>query len=85
MRWCAQNGSPMTDLHVEVVDDEIIVSLPGASYQVTYRKNIADKSGLRATSRSGRWEPGTSMTLAEFHGRAWEAANDKARKLGWIV
>jgi hypothetical protein len=78
----------MTDalkgLHVEVVDKEIIVTLAGASYRVVYRKP-ADKPWLMATSRSGRWEPGTSMTLAEFHARAWGAANDKARKLGWIV
>jgi hypothetical protein len=26
------------DLHLEVVDDEIIVTLPGASYTVTYHK-----------------------------------------------
>jgi hypothetical protein len=25
------------------------------------------------------------MTQAEFHARAWKAANDKARELGWIV
>jgi hypothetical protein len=25
------------------------------------------------------------MTQAEFHGRAWRLANDKARERGWIV
>jgi len=25
------------------------------------------------------------MTLSEFLARAWKAANDKARELGWIV
>jgi hypothetical protein len=71
----------MTDawgsLHVEVRGDEITVSLPGASYRVVYRKSAADKSGLRATSRSGRWEDGTLMTQAEFNARAWAAANEK--------
>jgi len=75
----------MSDVRVEVRGNEIIVSLPGSSYQVTYRKNIVDKSGLRATSRSGRWEKGTPITQAEFYAQAWEAANNKARKLGWIV
>jgi hypothetical protein len=27
----------------------------------------------------------TTITQAEFHTRAWKAANAKARKLGWIV
>jgi hypothetical protein len=26
-----------------------------------------------------------AMTLSEFLARAWKAANDKARELGWIV
>ena len=30
-------------------------------------------------------DPQASMTLSEFLGRAWWAANDKARDLGWIV
>jgi hypothetical protein len=46
---------------------------------------LPEKSGLIATSRSGRWEKGTPMTQAEFYAQASEAANDKARKLGWIV
>ena len=28
---------------------------------------------------------GATMAQAEFHGRAWKLANDKARELGWIV
>lgn len=26
-----------------------------------------------------------SITIAEFHARAWRLANEKARELGWIV
>jgi hypothetical protein len=78
----------MTDrdsLYVEVHGDEIIVTLPGTSYRVVYRKPSPGNSGLMATSRSGRWEQGTTITQAEFHARAWKAAEDKARKLRWIV
>ena len=72
------------NLRIEVRDDEIVVTLPGTSYRAVYHKP-ADKPGLIATFRSGRWEQGTSMTRAEFHARAWKLANDKARELGWIV
>ena len=33
----------------------------------------------------GREDQGAPMTQAEFHARAWKAANAKARELGWIV
>ena len=72
------------DLHVEVQGEEMAISLPGTSFEVVYHKR-ADKPLLMATSRTGRWEKGTPMTQAEFYARAWKAANDKARELGWIV
>ena len=71
------------NLRIEVRDDEIVVTLPGTSYRAVYHKP-ADKPGLIATFRSGRWEQGTPMTQAEFHARAWRAANIKARELGWL-
>jgi hypothetical protein len=77
----------MTDNHglnVEVQGEEIVITLPGTSFKVAYHKP-ADKPGLMTTSRSGRWEKGTPMTQAEFYARAWKAAHDKARELGWIV
>jgi len=72
------------DLHVEVPGDCIIVTLPGSGYSVTYYK-VADGPELVAEWHSGRTEHGAPMTQAEFHARAWKAANDKARELGWIV
>ncbi len=80
-----ENGMIDRDnLHVEVSGGEIVITLPGTSYRAVYHKP-ADKPGLIATSRSGRWEQGTPMTQAEFNARAWQAANDKARELGWFV
>ena len=72
------------NLRIEVRADEIVVTLPGTSYRAVYHKP-ADKPGLIAAFRSGRWEQGTPMTQAEFHARAWRAANIKARELGWIA
>jgi hypothetical protein len=71
------------DLHVEVQADDIIVTLPGTDYAVTYYR--ATPRELLAKSHAGRTDHGSPMTQAEFHARAWKLANDKARELGWIV
>jgi hypothetical protein len=73
------------DLHVEVQGDNIIVTLPGTSYVLTYYRSAAFPQQLITKSHSGHEEEGTPMTQVEFHARAWTAANDKARELGWIV
>jgi hypothetical protein len=78
----------MTDawgsLHLEVVDDEIVVTLPFTSYTVTYYKP-AKSPQLLAKRIASRDDPGSAMTLSEFLARAWRAANNKARELRWIV
>lgn len=72
------------DLLVEVVDDEIIITVPGSHYSVTYYK--PEKSPqLLARRISDTDDRRIAMTLSEFLARAWRLANDKARELGWIV
>ena len=71
-------------LLVNVVDGEIIVTLPSSSYRATYCKP-ADSSHLNLTDLSFEIDPRAPMLLAEFLGLAWKLANDKARELGWIV
>ncbi|MGH6803066.1 MAG: hypothetical protein ACREC3_06835 [Methyloceanibacter sp.] len=72
------------DLHVAVVHDEIVVSLPQSHYSVTYFK--PDNSpGLLARCISARDDPHVAMRVSEFLAAAWRLANDKARELGWIV
>ena len=73
------------DLGVEVQGDEIVVTLPGTSYVVTYYRAAAFPQQLLTKSHSGRANEGAPMTQAEFHARAWKAASHKARELGWIV
>jgi hypothetical protein len=77
--------SPESALHVEVLDDEIVITLPGTSYAVTYYRAAAFPQRLLTKSHSGGKDHDAPMTQAEFHGRAWRLANDKARELGWIV
>lgn len=74
-------AQPMTDpdLLVEVVDDEIIITVPGSHYSVTYYK--PEKSPqLLARRISDTDDRRVAMTLSEFLARAWRLANDKARE-----
>jgi hypothetical protein len=68
---------------VQVDGDELIVFLPGTDYIATFYR--ATPSELLAKSHAGHEVGDAPMTCAEFQGRAWRAANNKARELGWIV
>ena len=72
---------PPGELRIQVIDDELIVSLPQSSYAVTYYKP-ANSLQLLARRIPMEDDPRVPMTLSEFLGRAWWAANDKARELG---
>jgi hypothetical protein len=71
------------DLYVEVQGGDIVVTLPGTNFMVTYFKP-ADTSHIIARPN---WtgDPDASIELGEFLEQAWTLANDKARELGWIV
>jgi hypothetical protein len=72
------------DLHIEVLHNEITVTMPGTKYTVTYYKPKNSRI-LLARRPSSTDDQRTSVTLSEFLGSAWWVANDKARELGWIV
>ena len=65
-------------LRVRVVNDEIVVTLPGYHYAVTYSKSSARNSPPTDDLR-------ITMKKSEFLAKAWKLANAKARDLGWIV
>ena len=74
------------DMSVEVQGDDIVVTLPGTSYVVTYYRAAAFPQQLLTKSHSGREDEGAPMTQAEFHARAWiRSQRQGARALGWIV
>ena len=73
------------DLRLQVQGDEIVVSLPGTNYVVTYYRAAAFPQELLTKSHSGREVENAPMTQAEFHARAWKAARRNARALWWIV
>jgi hypothetical protein len=72
------------DLIVNLVDDEIIVTLPGTSYTVTFYKP-ADLPQLLAKGFPVKDDRGAPVTHAEFLVSAWRLGNAKARALGWNV
>jgi hypothetical protein len=73
-----------SQLRVAVRGDEIIVTLPGYTYSVTYYKPEGSH-GLLAKDMTAANDLRIPMTAAEFLTQAWKRANDKARELGWIV
>ena len=75
---------PWGRLRLDVVDDEIIVSISGTSYSVTYYKR-ANSPQLVAKNISHTDDLRIPITLSDFLSRAWGVANDRARELGWIV
>ena len=71
-------------LRIDVVDDEIVVTLPGTSYSVTYYK-LPNSPQLLAKRIANQDDPRVPMRLSEFLARAWRIGNDKAREMGWSV
>lgn len=80
----AKPATAMTELEIEVQDGDITVTLPGTSYTVTYYKP-KNSPQLLAKRIASKDDPGVALTLSEFLARPWQAANNKARGLGWIV
>jgi len=78
--------SDPSELYVEVRAEEIIVVVPHSTYAATYCRS-KDSSSLLLTQVSSpdKNDPRSTQTPAQFLGLAWQAANDKARELGWIV
>jgi hypothetical protein len=70
--------------YVDVAGNDILVTLQGTSYAVTYFKRRGSP-GLFAKDIVHQDDPRIPMTSAEFLAGAWKLANDKARELGWIV
>jgi hypothetical protein len=67
-----------------VKDKELIVTLPGSNYAVTYFKRYGSP-GLLAKNIVQKDNPRLPQTAAQFLAKAWKLANEKARQLGWIA
>jgi hypothetical protein len=77
-------GDAMQDnrVRVDVRDDSIIVTIPGSSFRTAFFK-AQNEPGIYQSSLihiDKEWP----LSRDEFEKLAWEAANEEARKLGWI-
>jgi hypothetical protein len=70
------------ELHLVVTTGGIVVTMPGTDFVVGYRK-VKETPGLTVSHLHD--DPDASIKQAEFLARAWSAANDRARELGWIA
>jgi hypothetical protein len=70
---------------VEVLDDEILVTMPGTSFSVVYEKTKNNR--LIASSFSGKkvQDERSMVSFPRFLSLAWTAANERAKEIGWIV
>jgi hypothetical protein len=70
-----------SNLRVEVEGTSIFVAIRGTCLRARYRRQEAP---WLATDEYGPDDPDAPMTMAEFRSLAWTAANETARRLGWI-
>jgi len=75
---------PEPQLRVRIVNDEIVVSLPGFHYSATYYKPF-NAPQLVERNIPITDDPRIGMKMSEFVVKARKLANEKARELGWIM
>ena len=75
--------SPEPKLRAQVVGDDIIVTLPGSHYSVTYYKPY-NSPQLLAKRIPDTVDLRIPMTVSEFLPKAWRLANDEGARLGRV-
>jgi hypothetical protein len=65
-------------LIVEMIDDQIVVTMPGTYLLAAYRKSE------NAASLVARFIQDAAIPRSEFVARSWKLALAKAKQLGWI-
>ena len=75
----------MQDLHIEVRDQDIVVTMPETSFRVVYRKPNREPQLVARLFDYFQHDQKGPITRAEFIAKALKLANDKARELGWIA
>jgi hypothetical protein len=69
-------------VEVDVEGDMLIAWLPGTTYRAIYFRSPARKNLTQAKQMNV--DKSAPITNKEFEALAWEAANAKARELGWL-
>jgi hypothetical protein len=69
-------------LVVEMIGDQIVVTMPGTRFLAAYRKRERAAALAASFLQDDRHAP---LPRAEFVARSWRLALAKARELGWIA
>ena len=69
------------ELIVEMIDDQIVVTMSGTLFLAAYRKRQGVAALAAHFLQDDRHAP---IPRAEFVARSWRLALAKARELGWI-
>ena len=72
------------DLHVEVEGGDIMVTLPGTSYAVTYYK-LANSPQLQGRHLPDQVDRRSPISQAAFVGKAWRARRRQSARVGGVV
>ena len=70
------------EIKVEIEGDVIVASLPGTSYRALFFLSPDKRRLIQAEQLSVNKK--APIYHEEFEAMAWEAANAKARELGWL-
>src|SRR6478672_11428024 len=77
-------GMVMSELELHVQDEQIIVNMPETRLTMTYQAS-SDAPWLIELPFWTCDDRTAPISVNDFRGRAWQAANKKARELGWIA
>ena len=72
------------DLHVQARANDIVVTMPGTSLRVVYRRPHRGSQLVAKLDYFQDQQKGP-ITRTEFLAKALKLANHKAREVGWIV
>jgi hypothetical protein len=68
-------------LIVEMIDDQIVVTMPGTYLLAAYRKS---ENAASLVARFIQDDRHAAIPRSEFVARSWKLALAKAKQLGWI-
>ena len=74
----------LDDLHVEVDDEQIVVTMALTAFRTTFFRSKDEATRLIQSPAISVEKDAPPARRKEFEALAWEAANAKARELGWI-
>jgi hypothetical protein len=75
-------GGHKQNLIVEIISHEIVVRMRGTALRAAYFKNASPWLTMKNLVCA---DPDAPINSSDFRAIAWEAANIKAREIGWIV